>query len=73
MKSKLPIDGSPIRLDPDLAKEVEKMLQPYTGVALERAQKAFLERHKQLLSAYFMGNWADLVAQYQEAIDKAVA
>lgn len=40
--SKLPMESRPLRLAPEVARVVEKLLAPLTGQKLERAQAAIL-------------------------------
>lgn len=66
--TKLPTDTRPLILDPDLAAAVEAMLTPYEGKKLERAQAACRKVH----GSAMLGDYSQIVAAYQSAIDKAV-
>ena len=67
--SKLPQDGSPMKLDPFLATEIEKELEDLTGPALKKAQKAVLAVSK----SGFTGTFGALVLEYRTKIKEAVA
>jgi hypothetical protein len=65
--TKLPTSSRPLIQDPDLAREVEAMLAPYTGKQLERAQAACRKVH----SSAVLGSFSEIRGAYQTAIEKA--
>ena len=67
--SKLPKEGTPMKLDPFLAVAIEEELSPYDGAKLKRAQKAVLDVSK----SGFTGTFGDLVVEYRRKIGEAVA
>lgn len=69
MTTKLPTEDRPIRLDPGISEQVELLLDPYTGEVLNRARKAVLKVYR----SGYSGGFADIVNQYREAIEAAVA
>lgn len=66
--SKLPASPKPLIADPDLVRELEGILKPYTGAKLEKAQAAI----RQVLGSGVMGSFSTIVAHYRAAILKAV-
>lgn len=66
--SKLPTSTRPLILDPDLAAVLEKKLKPYSGERLALAQQAIRE----VRGSGLVGNFHQLVAAYETAVDKAV-
>jgi molybdate-binding protein len=67
--TKLPTDTRPLVRDPDLARELEKELRPYSGEKLERAQDAI----RQVRGSGIQGMFDQVLAAYKAAIDKAAA
>lgn len=66
--TKLPTDSRALIRDPELAAAVEKLLRPYSGERLERAQAAV----RAVRSGPAQGTFHELVATYGAAIQKAV-
>jgi hypothetical protein len=66
--SKLPTSTRPLINDTDLADAVERMLAPYTGKALERAQAAVRRVH----GSAVQGPFSTVLAAYQAAVAAAV-
>lgn len=66
--TKLPTVERPLILDNDLATAVERMLAPYSGKALERAQSAVRKVH----GSAVQGPFAAVVTAYEVAIKQAV-
>lgn len=64
----LPQETRPIRMDPDLSKAIEGLLEPYSGKELEIAQAAVVEVYHSALAGVF----GDLVKAYEKAIREAV-
>jgi len=69
MTSKLPTEGRPLKMDPDLAAFLEAELAPYSGKALERAQQAIVRVRQKGVS----GTWDELTTVYRDMIAVAVA
>jgi hypothetical protein len=63
--SKLPTNETPLIRDPDLARAIDDLLQPYSGKALERAQAAV---RRVATNNGVMGVFKDLVEIYRTAI-----
>lgn len=66
--SKLPTSSRPLIQDPDLAAAVEKMLSPYEGKRLDRAQAAA----RKVATSAVQGPFSTVLAAYQSAITAAV-
>ena len=66
--SKLPASPKPLIADPDLCRELEAILKPYSGAKLEKAQAAI----RQVLASGVMGSFGAILAHYRAAILKAV-
>jgi hypothetical protein len=66
--SKLPMESRPLRLAPEVAKVVERRLQPLTGKKLEAAQDAVLKVY-QSGQQMALDQW---VQTYDQAISAAV-
>lgn len=66
--SKLPTSTRPLIIDTDMAAAVEKMLAPYSGKALEKAQVAVRKVH----GSSVQGAYSTVLAAYQTAITAAV-
>lgn len=66
--SKLPMETKPIKMNPDRAVQLEKMLAPYSGKPLAAAQKAVLAVY-QSKEPRSEAQW---MADYQAAIAEAV-
>lgn len=66
--TKIPQETRTIRMDPDLRKALEEILEPYSGEELELAQAAILAVRK----AGRPGNFRELIAMYTSAILLAV-
>jgi hypothetical protein len=66
--SKLPTSTRPLINDTDMAAAIEKMLAPYSGKTLERAQAAVRKTH----SSSVLGPYPTVLAAYQSAITAAV-
>lgn len=66
--SKLPTNTRPLIQDPDMARAVERMLAPYSGKALERAQAAVRRVH----ASPAQGPYDAILKAYQAAISAAV-
>jgi hypothetical protein len=66
--SKLPTSTRPLIVDTDLAAAVERLLAPYSGKALERAQAAVRKVH----GSSVQGPFSTVLAAYQSAITAAV-
>ena len=64
----IPQETRPIRMDPDLTKAVEALLDPYSGADLELAQAAVVEVYHSSLAGVF----GDVVKAYDAAIREAV-
>jgi uncharacterized protein len=67
--SKLPTEGRPPKMDPDLATALEELLAPHSGKALERAQAAVLKLRK----SGAMGTFSEIVEAHRAAIEAAAA
>lgn len=65
--TKLPTNARPLILDNDMAAAVEKMLAPYSGKALERAQLAVRKVH----SSAVQGPFGVVLTAYETAIKAA--
>lgn len=65
--SKLPQEAKPLKFDPDLAAAIGALLEPLSGKALDRAQKAVVTVRK----SGICGTFHEIVAAYQAAIAKA--
>lgn len=65
----LPTEQRPIRMDPDLAKRVDSLLEPYDGEDLDHAQEAVMRVYQSPAS----GSFGQLVARYEAAIQEAVS
>ncbi len=65
----LPQETRSIRMDPHLEAAVEKLLEPYQGKELERAQAAVVE----VYHSSTVGVFGKLVGRYKTAILEAVA
>ncbi len=65
----IPQETRPIRMDPDLADAVEKLLEPYGGHELELAQAAVVE----VCHSSAVGVFGKLVERYKAAILEAVS
>lgn len=68
MTTKLPTDTRPLVRDPDLAKAIDKLLQPYSGEKLTKAQNAVRE----VRASAAQGRFDELLEAYRVAIQKAV-
>jgi hypothetical protein len=68
LMSKLPTVTRPIKLDADMAKALERMLEPYSGKALERAQVAV----RKVYGSGLTGTFEAMLAHYRAAISAAV-
>lgn len=66
--AKLPSADRPLIQDPDLAVAVAKLLAPYTGKSLERAQSAVRRVH----GSAVQGPFSTIVAAYDAAVKQAV-
>lgn len=66
--TKLPTDAAALIRDPDLAAALEKVLEPYSGAKLERAQYAL----RKVRSSGVQGTFSQVLAAYTAAIEKAV-
>lgn len=66
--TKLPADNRSLIQDPDLAKAVEAMLDPYEGKRLQVAQAACRKVH----ASATLGTFSELRDAYQTAINEAV-
>lgn len=66
--SKLPTADRPLIQDPDLGQAVERLLQPYSGKSLERAQAAVRKVH----GSAVQGPFDQVLAAYTVAIKAAV-
>lgn len=67
--TKLPTVSRPLILDPHLAAELEKALEPYSGKRLERAQDAIRAIHARGMAAA-APPW-QMLATYKAAIEDA--
>ncbi len=65
--TKMPQDTRLLIGDPDLAAAVEKMLHPYAGKELERAQAAI----RQVRGSGVQGTFTQVLDAYRVAIQKA--
>lgn len=68
MTTKLPTDDRPLVRDPDLATQIEKILVPYTGEKLKKAQDAI----RRVRMSGTQGPFDMVLAAYRSAIEKAV-
>ena len=68
MTTKLPTNERPLILDYDLAAAVERLLAPYEGKRLERAQAAV----RQVATSAVQGPFSTVLRAYQAAILAAV-
>lgn len=66
--SKLPTNTRPLIQDADMAAAVERLLAPYGGKALERAQSAVRKVH----GSDVQGPFSAVVTAYETAIRAAV-
>jgi hypothetical protein len=66
--SKLPMNDRPVILDPDLARAVDALLEPFNGEPLKRAQSAVRKVASSAISVPYSG----LVDAYRDAIRQAV-
>lgn len=66
--TKLPTDTRPLVQDPDLANAIEKLLEPYSGKQLEKAQAACRRVH----GSNILGDFTQIVSAYETAIAEAV-
>lgn len=66
--SKLPTNTRPLIQDPDMARAVERILAPYSGKTLERAQAAVRRVH----TSDVQGPFAAVIAAYRAAVLAAV-
>ncbi len=64
----LPTEPQPIRLDPELADRIGKMLKPLKGEQLEAGQAAVMKVYR----SGFAGSFGELVERYKAAIAEAV-
>ncbi len=65
----IPQETRPIRMDPNLAEAVEKLLEPYSGHELDLAQAAVVE----VYHSSAVGVFSKLVKRYKAAILEAVS
>lgn len=68
MTSTLPTEDRPIRMAPDLAEEVEKLLEPLTGEDQEKGRDAVMQVYHSSVS----GSFGTIVEAYRTAIEEAV-
>lgn len=66
--TKLPTTERPMILDNDMAAAVEKMLAPYSGKTLEKAQGAV----RKIATSGIQGSYDKMLATYQTAIKAVV-
>lgn len=64
MTSKLPRVDTPMITDPDLGPALEKILAPFNGVKLEKAQAAI----RKVYSSAVEGSFSTILAAYKAAI-----
>lgn len=64
----LPTEPKPIRMDPELANEVDKILKPLKGADLERAHEAVMKVYHSTTS----GSFEQIFEAYRSAIEEAV-
>lgn len=65
----LPTEQRPLRMDPDLAKQVDGILKKYKGDDLEKAHQGVMKVYHSGQS----GGFHEIVERYREAIEEAVA
>lgn len=68
MSTALPTEKRPIRMDPELSSEIEKILKPLKGDDLGRAQEAVMKVYHSNVA----GSFGDILEAYQTAIEEAV-
>ena len=68
MTSKLPTSERPLIADMDLAAAVEKLLAPFSGAKLEKAQDAV----RRVATSAVQGPFSTLLKAFETAINKAV-
>jgi hypothetical protein len=66
--SALPSETRPIRMDPELAVEIEKILKPLKGDDLERGRAAVMVVYRSSAS----GSFGQILEAYRTAIEEAV-
>lgn len=66
--SALPTEKRPIRMDPELAAEVEKLLKPLKGKEREAADEAVMKVYQSGVS----GSFGEILEAYQAAVEEAV-
>lgn len=67
MTSKLPMTDRPLVNDPDLSAALERLLAPFSGAKLEKAQAAV----RRVFHSAVEGTFSDILAAYQKAIEAA--
>lgn len=66
--TKLPTEERPIRMDPELQEQVEKILKGYSGKKLESAQEAV----RKVYAGGATGSFHEIVDTYRGAVQEAV-
>lgn len=63
----LPTEERPIRMDPELAAEVNKFLEPLSGKDLKKGRDAVMS----VYNSGITGSFGELLAAYRSAIEEA--
>lgn len=63
----LPTEQRPIRMDPELAEQVDALLKPFSGEKLDRAQAAVMKVYESGAT----GSFGEILERYEAAIEDA--